>query len=85
MLPRGGARYYFFFPDPMVGCQPDAAPFWLWAAAIVLIFSFFGFLDSRLPFCSPLACRSLLLVDDKQASMLPDLVSYRNGFSYIVS
>jgi hypothetical protein len=26
-----------------------------------------------------------LLVDDKQVSVLPDLVSYRDGFSYIVS
>jgi hypothetical protein len=47
--------FYFFFPDPNVGCQPAVAPFWLGAAAIVLIFSFFGFFDSRLPFCSPLA------------------------------
>ena len=42
-------------PDPNVGCQPAAVPFWLGAAAIVLIFSFFGFFDSRLPFCSRLA------------------------------
>src|SRR5260370_19672954 len=46
---------YFFLPDPNVGCQPAAVPFWLGAAAIVLIFSFFGFLDSRLPLCSPFA------------------------------
>jgi hypothetical protein len=39
---------YFFFPDPKFGCQPAVAPFWLGAAAMVLIFSFFGFLDSRL-------------------------------------
>src|ERR1700723_1406864 len=39
----------------MFGCQPGAPPFWLAAAAIVLTFSFFGFLLSRLPFCSPLA------------------------------
>ena len=44
---------YFFLPEPNVGCHP--AVFWLGAAAMVLIFSFFGFLDSRLPFCSPLA------------------------------
>jgi hypothetical protein len=43
---------YFFLPEPKLGCHP--AVFWLGAAAIVLIFSFFGFLDSRLPFCSPL-------------------------------
>ena len=48
-------RFYFFLPDPKVGCQPAVAPFWLGAAAIVLTFSFFGFLDSRLPFFSPLA------------------------------
>jgi hypothetical protein len=39
---------YFFLPDPKFGCQPAAAPFWLGAAAMVLIFSFLGFLDSRL-------------------------------------
>jgi hypothetical protein len=44
---------YFFFPEPKLGCHP--AVFWLGAAAMVLIFSFLGFLDSRLPFCSPLA------------------------------
>src|SRR5260221_14496852 len=44
---------YFFLPEPKVGCHP--AVFWLGAAAMVLIFSFFGFLVSRLPFCSPLA------------------------------
>jgi hypothetical protein len=45
--------HYFFLPEPKLGCHP--AFFWLGAAAIVLIFSFFGFLASRLPFCSPLA------------------------------
>src|SRR5438132_7575853 len=44
---------YFFLPDAKVGCQP--AVFWLGAAAITLIFSFLGFLASRLPLCSPLA------------------------------
>jgi hypothetical protein len=44
---------YFFFPVFAVGCHPPA--FWLGAAAIVLILSFFGFLVSRLLFCSPLA------------------------------
>jgi hypothetical protein len=48
-------------PDPNVGCQPAAVPFWLGAAAIVLIFSFFGFFDSRLPFCSRLAIPSSLV------------------------
>jgi hypothetical protein len=47
------AAHYFFLPEPKVGCHP--AVFVLGAAAIVLIFSFLGFLDSRLPFCSPLA------------------------------
>jgi hypothetical protein len=46
-------RHYFFLPEPKDGCHP--AVFWLGAAAIVLIFSFLGFLDSRLPLCSPLA------------------------------
>src|SRR5258706_8736702 len=46
-------RHYFFLPEAKVGCHP--AVFWLGAAAIVLIFSFLGFLDSRLPFFSPLA------------------------------
>src|SRR5439155_5856405 len=46
-------RCYFFLPDAKPGCHPAA--FWLGAAAIVLIFSFLGFLASRLPFCSPLA------------------------------
>src|SRR5271167_4295842 len=50
---RWRQRYYFFLPVPKLGCHP--AVFWLGAAAIVLIFSFLGFLDSRLPFCSPLA------------------------------
>jgi hypothetical protein len=43
------SRFYFFLPDPNVGRQPAVLPFWLGAAAIVFIFSFFGFLDSRLP------------------------------------
>src|SRR3954468_20169941 len=50
--PRG-VRHYFFLPEPKVGCQP--APFWLGAAAMTLIFSFLGFLVSRLLLCSPLA------------------------------
>src|SRR5690242_9707493 len=51
--PDSGIRHYFFLPEPKVGCQP--APFWLGAAAITLIFSFLGFLASRLLLCSPLA------------------------------
>jgi hypothetical protein len=50
---------YFFLPDPKFGCQPADDPFWLGAAAIVLIFSFLGFLDSRLLLAisfSPLVC-----------------------------
>lgn len=50
---RRRGRCYFFLPDAKPGCHPAA--FWLGAAAIVLIFSFLGFLASRLPFCSPLA------------------------------
>lgn len=52
---RAEADAYFFLPDPNVGCQLAVAPFWLGAAAIVLIFFFFGFFSSRLPLCSPLA------------------------------
>src|SRR6267143_5762468 len=53
--PKASRCFYFFLPDPNVGCQHAAPPFWLGAAAIVLTFSFLGFLDSRFPFCSPLA------------------------------
>jgi len=48
-LAEASRSFYFFLPDPKVGCQPAVLPFWLGAAAIVFIFSFFGFLDSRLP------------------------------------
>src|SRR5205809_826694 len=52
--PHAEPRHFcFFLPDPNVGCQPAVAPFWLGAAAIVLTFSFFGFLDSRLPLAMP--------------------------------
>jgi hypothetical protein len=61
--PSERAFYFFFFPEPIDGCQPDVAPFWLAAAAIVLTFSFLGFLASRLPFCSGHA--ALRLVVDK--------------------
>jgi hypothetical protein len=44
----------FPLPDARFGCHPAAAPFWLEAAAIVLIFSFLGFFFSRLLLCSPL-------------------------------
>ncbi len=50
--------FYFFLPDPNVGCHPADAPFWLGAAAIVFIFSFLGFFFSRLLLCSPLAMSS---------------------------
>jgi hypothetical protein len=50
---RRRLRCYFFLPDATPGCHPAA--FWLGAAAIVLIFSFLGFLASRFPLCSPLA------------------------------
>ena len=42
----------YFLEELPVGA---ALPFWEGAAAIVLGFSFFGFLDSRLPRCSPFA------------------------------
>ena len=41
---------HFFLSEPKFGCHP--AVFWLGAAAIVLIFSFLGFFDSRFPLCS---------------------------------
>ena len=45
---------YFFLVEPTPDCRLPT-PFWLGAAAIVLILSFFGFLVSRLLRCSPLA------------------------------
>ena len=45
---------YFFLPEPNSDCR-FPTPFWLGAAAMVLILSFFGFLVSRLLRCSPLA------------------------------
>jgi hypothetical protein len=53
--------FYFFLPEARDGCH--AASFRLGAAAITLIFSFLGFLSSRLPLCWPLAI-SISLVDD---------------------
>jgi hypothetical protein len=52
---HSSALFYFFLPDPRFGCHPTAAPFWLGAAAIVLIVAFLGFFFSRLLLCSPLA------------------------------
>jgi hypothetical protein len=46
-------HFYFFLSEAKVGCH--AAAFRLGAAAIALIFSFFGFLVSRLPLCWPFA------------------------------
>jgi hypothetical protein len=46
-------HFYFFLSEAKVGCH--AAAFRLGAAAITLIFSFFGFLASRLPLCWPFA------------------------------
>ena len=43
---------YFFLLEPTIGCKLPA--FWLGAAAITLIVSFFGFLISRWPRRSPL-------------------------------
>jgi hypothetical protein len=47
--------FYFFLPDARFGCHTAAGPFWLGAAAIVLIVPFLGFFFSRLLLCSPLA------------------------------
>jgi len=46
-------HFYFFLPESKVGCH--AAAFRLGAAAFILIFSFFGFLASRLLLCWPFA------------------------------
>ena len=46
-------HFYLFLPEATVGCHAEA--FWLGAAAITLIFSFLGFLGSRLLLCCPLA------------------------------
>jgi len=46
-------HFYFLLSEAKVGCH--AAAFRLGAAAIIFIFSFFGFLASRLPFCWPFA------------------------------
>jgi hypothetical protein len=45
--------FYFFFPMSKVGSHD--VTFRLGGAAIILIFSFFGFLASRLPLCWPFA------------------------------
>ena len=69
-------RRYFFFPEPKVGCQLPV--FWLGAAAITLIFSFFGFLASRFPLCSPLAMSispELMVVSELNV----DLAGYRDS------
>jgi len=50
---KTNADCYFLLPGNKLGCQ--VAAFWLGAAAVILIFSFFGFLASRLPRRSPLA------------------------------
>ena len=47
------AIVYFLMAGANVCCK--AEPFRLGAAAMALIFSFFGFLASLLPRCSPLA------------------------------
>jgi hypothetical protein len=62
-------HFYFFFPDARVGCH--AAAFWLGAAAIILIFSFFGFLASRLLLCWPLAMSISLALMTTQTTHRP--------------
>jgi len=59
LLDASAVRYYFFLLEPKAGCHPPV--FWLGAAAIVLIFSFLGFLASRLPFWLPLAIADFFL------------------------
>jgi hypothetical protein len=59
-LGSSDSDFYFFLPDSRFGCHPTAEPFWLGAAAIVLIFSFLGFFFSRLLLCSPLATSTSL-------------------------
>jgi hypothetical protein len=54
-------RRYFFFVEAKSGCHDT--PFWLGAAAMVLILGFLGFLASRLPLCSPLAMSLSLWFD----------------------
>jgi hypothetical protein len=46
---RQPSRYYFFLPEPKAACH-SAPVFWLGAAAIVLIFSFLGFLACPIAF-----------------------------------
>jgi hypothetical protein len=53
----GGIRPFLFLFAGIEGWLPRCA-FRLGAAAIILIFSFFGFLASRLPLCFLLPCRS---------------------------
>ena len=55
---------YFLLTELRVGCH--VAAFWLGAAAITLIFSFFGFLASRLPFCWPFAMSIPLRFEDNE-------------------
>jgi hypothetical protein len=57
-------RRYFFFPEAKPGCQPAA--FWLGAAAMTLIFSFLGFLVSRVPRRSPLLVISVFSCSSRQ-------------------
>jgi hypothetical protein len=68
-MPTLSRQCYFFFPEAKLGCHP--AVFWLGAAAIVLTFSFLGFLDSRLPFCSPLAMSFSLIFRHTERMWMP--------------
>src|SRR5688572_19193280 len=61
--PSHGSESYFFLPEAKPDCRLPT-PFWLGAAAMVLIFSFFGFLVSRLLRCSPLAMPASRRFDD---------------------
>jgi hypothetical protein len=73
--PRAAASDYFFLPlDPGVGCH--AAAFWLGAAAITLIFSFLGFLVSRLLLCWRLAMSTSIAIEcsRKQRITRPQII-----------
>jgi hypothetical protein len=56
------SHFYFLLPSAKVGCHP--APFWLGAAAMTLIFFFFGFLGLPIAPLLALGHVDLLWVED---------------------
>jgi hypothetical protein len=62
LQPEDARAFYFFLPEPRVGCH--AVSFRFGAAAITLIFSFLGFFVSRLPLCWPFAMSNSLGFED---------------------